>query len=404
MTVTYQIHLPELHAAQQQIVDNASRYNVVNCGRRFGKNVLGEDRLIETAIFGKPAGWFSPTYKMLAESWRSVRDTVRPITTRANASEHRIELMTGGTVEMWSLDNPDAARGRKYARIVIDEAAMVPDLMAAWNAVLSPTLMDLHGDAWFASTPRGRNGFWQMWQWGQDAQRPEWMSWRFPTSANPFIAAGEIEVQRRERPERIFAQEIMAEFLDDAGGVFRRVREAATAETRDSGSPSEQYVIGVDWAKYQDFTVFVVGELRHKQIVHVDRFNQIDYRVQRQRLMALAERFRPTVILAESNSIGEPNIEDLQAARLPVRGFTTTNETKAQVIEDLTPAFESGSVRIPNDETLIGELQAYEMERLPSGRIRYNAPAGMHDDTVIATALCWHAMTRLSQRIRVYDY
>jgi len=39
---------------------------------------------------------------------------------------------------------------------------------------------------------------------------------------------------------------------------------------------------------------------------------------------------------------------------------------------------------------LVSELQAYTMERLPSGRFRYSAPAGMHDDTVIALALAWH--------------
>ena len=36
------------------------------------------------------------------------------------------------------------------------------------------------------------------------------------------------------------------------------------------------------------------------------------------------------------------------------------------------------------------EMQSYTMERMPSGRFRYNAPDGIHDDTVIALALAWH--------------
>jgi hypothetical protein len=32
------------------------------------------------------------------------------------------------------------------------------------------------------------------------------------------------------------------------------------------------------------------------------------------------------------------------------------------------------------------------MDRLPSGMVRYSAPDGMHDDTVMATALMWHGM------------
>ena len=42
------------------------------------------------------------------------------------------------------------------------------------------------------------------------------------------------------------------------------------------------------------------------------------------------------------------------------------------------------------DPVLIAELQAYALERLPSGRFRYGAPPGLHDDTVIALALAWH--------------
>jgi len=49
-------------------------------------------------------------------------------------------------------------------------------------------------------------------------------------------------------PERVFRQEIMAEFIDDAGGVFRRVMEAATAMAQDEATAGKSYVMGVDWA------------------------------------------------------------------------------------------------------------------------------------------------------------
>jgi hypothetical protein len=41
------------------------------------------------------------------------------------------------------------------------------------------------------------------------------------------------------------------------------------------------------------------------------------------------------------------------------------------------------------DPVLLHELQAYTVERLPSGRYRYNAPPGEHDDTVVSLALAW---------------
>ena len=51
-------------------------------------------------------------------------------------------------------------------------------------------------------------------------------------------------------------------------------------------------------------------------------------------------------------------------------------------------AFEQGTIGIPNDPALIGELQAYE-GRDNSGYIRYSAPAGEHDDLVLALAITW---------------
>jgi hypothetical protein len=85
-------------------------------------------------------------------------------------------------------------------------------------------------------------------------------------------------------------------------------------------------------------------------------------------------------------------IDELRAGGYPVQGFVTTNATKADAIERLELVIESGAVRLVNDPVLVGELQAYELERLPGGKIRYSAPSGMHDDTVMASAIGYHAV------------
>jgi len=363
----------------------------MDCGRRFGKSLICEDRLIQPALHSHPVAWFAPTYKLLSQAWREVKHIVMPLIMDRSEQEHRLALATGGVIEMWTLTDKDAGRSRKYKRVIIDEAALCPSLMESWQAAIRPTLTDLRGDAYICSTPKGRNAFWQMYQWGQVPEQTEWRSWKFPTSANPFLPADEIEAARRELPERVFAQEYLAEFMDDAGGVFRRVIDAAALDEQPPQA-GHQYVMGVDWGKLNDFTVITVGDLTTQQIVCVDRFNEINYRFQRGRLGALNDRYRPAVILAESNSMGEPIIDELQGDGLPVRGFTTTNATKAQIIENLSLAFERGALQIINDPTLIAELQAYEMDRLPSGATRYSAPEGMHDDCVMSLALCYSAM------------
>ena len=85
-----------------------------------------------------------------------------------------------------------------------------------------------------------------------------------------------------------------------------------------------------------------------------------------------------------------------------VIGYKFTNATKANLIDALALAFERGAIRILPDPVLIGELQAYEAERLPSGLMRYGAPQGMHDDTVMALALAWFNPTPATVEVTSY--
>lgn len=361
-------------------------------GRRWGKSTLGVDRLVTAALNGSPVAFLSPTYKMLAETWQTVERTVQPLTRRSDKQQRRIELWTGGVIEMWSLQNADMVRGRKYRRVIIDEAAMVPDLGSVWQLVVRPTLADLRGDAWLLSTPRGKDFFWTCFQRGQDAAEPTWQSWQMPTSSNPYIDPAEVAAAQRELPERVFLQEFAAVFLDTAGSVFRKVREAATAVAQESARPGHNYVMGVDWGRQHDHSCFAVIDTTSRELIALERCNQIDYQVQLARLQMLAQRFQPTAIVVEQNSIGLPLIEQLQRMDLPVNPFVTSNSSKMRIIDALALAFEQGTLHILDHPVLLDELQTFEMTRLPSGLIRYSAPPGGHDDTVLALALAYSAV------------
>lgn len=214
------LELPERHPAQQEIAEQSQRFNVACCGRRFGKSRLGIDLCIDPLLDGYPVGWFSPTYKMLSELWREIVDALKPITASTNTSEHRLELITGGVLDAWSLDSHDSARGRRYKRIIVDECAVIRNLLDAWNYVLRPTLIDYKGDAYFLSTPKGKNDFQALWDMGQDAAHGEWMSWRYPTAANPYLEPEEVEAMRHTMPARAYEQEIEARFIDEVSGAL----------------------------------------------------------------------------------------------------------------------------------------------------------------------------------------
>lgn len=386
---TIDARLPAFHSRQREIAVSDARFKVAACGRRFGKTRLGAALCIMTAAQRGRAWWIAPTYKVSEVGWRLIRRLAEQIPgADIKRGDRMILLPNGGEVQVRSADDPNSLRGEGLDFVVFDECAFVQE--EAWTEAIRPALSDRKGRAMFISTPKGHNWFWRLWQRCIDVHDDEWHGWQLPTSDNPYIDAAEIEAARRGLPERIFNQEYLAQFLDDAGGVFRHVMDAATAEPQDGNHHGHEYTFGIDWGRSSDFTAIAVLDVTSSSLVALDRFNQIDYSTQIGRLTALYERFRPRVIVAEANSMGQPLIEQLTAAGMPVVPFTTTNASKQIAVDALALAFERGTLRILPDPVLIAELQAYEAERLPSGLTRYSAPDGMHDDTVMALMLAWH--------------
>jgi len=365
---------------------------VLDCGRRFGKDIMQRNYACEGLLAGEPVSWYEPEYKSLLDNWTWFTNTMQPITASKSEQNKRIDLVTGGYLEMWSLQDPDASRGRHYQRVIINEAAKVPHLEYSWNAVIRITLADLLGGAMIGSTPKGRNFFWQLYRKGEDNQEPEWSSFHQTTYDNPFIDRREIDEIKRTLPDVIFQQEIMAEFVDDSGGVFRRVQDAAKVEAIDKPKRGRQYIGGVDVASAVDYTVVSVMDAKSKQLVYLDRFNRVDYGVLVDRLQAVYKRFGLDLMKVESNSIGQPVIDAMISRGMRIIPFTTTSGTKQNIIQNLQAAFENGEIGIINDPVLIGELLSFESKRNSSGSFSYSAPDGMHDDCVMSLAIAWDAI------------
>jgi uncharacterized Zn-finger protein len=211
---------PTLHPAQQHIIDHPARFKVVDCGRRFGKTILATDWLTEGMVNGQPVAYAAPIYAQVEVAWRVLKDILAPVITYSNETKKRMVISGGGALDMWSLESADSIRGTHYARIVVDEAAYVKGLLKIWEKTLSPLLTDLRGMALFLSTPQGFNDFFKLFQYGLPGGTENWWSQKYPTSANPYIPADEIELQRKTLPPRSFAQEYDASFEEDAGAVY----------------------------------------------------------------------------------------------------------------------------------------------------------------------------------------
>lgn len=383
------------------IVKNPAQTKTVAMGRRWGKTYMAGIYALTAADLGGAVAWVVPTYRNARAPWRFAEMVLAPVMRRVriNRTDKIIEFPSRGRLMVYSADNDIAIRGESFDVVIVDEAAMIRE--ETYTDVIMPTVADRDGKLLLISTPKGRNWFYREWQRGN--QNGYSASWTAPSIANPMPTIRKAAEMAKERvSERTYRQEWLAEFIDDAGGVFRRINDAIHSESISNAQPGRDYVMGVDWGKSNDYTVLTIIDTATNYVVHIDRFNMIDYTVQLGRLQSLFERFQPYAIIAESNSIGTPLIEQMQRAGLPVRPFNTNNASKAMIIDALALAFERGDIAIPNDSTLIAELQSYEMERLSSGMLRYSAPSGMHDDCVMSLALAWHGVQKATGSLLLF--
>lgn len=86
--------------------------------------------------------------------------------------------------------------------------------------------------------------------------------------------------------------------------------------------------------------------------------------------------------------MGDPIYDELRPVLPAIEPVKLTNLSKAQLIQSLMVSIERQRIRWPRTwSTLTDELKRYEYRITAQGNITYNAPAGYHDDCVIALAL-----------------
>jgi hypothetical protein len=369
--------MPALHESQRRVRDNAGRYTVLMCGRRWGKTRYGIDVVVREALEARPVAWFAPTYKFLAEVWHELAVLLRPVTAWSSSTERQIRLITGGIIDCWTLDTPDAGRGRRYAHVIIDEAGLVHDLATAWHAAIRPTLTDLRGRATFLGTPRGRREFYRLYRLGESGE-PGWRSHRLPTAENPFIDRAEIEEARRMLPPEVFAQEYEAIPAENAGNPFGLAAiEACTGPMSDEPT----WCYGIDVARAQDWLV-CIGVDRQRRVTELHRWRDVPWSESIDRLASIIGDRRA---LMDSTGVGDAVLDALQRVRPRVEGYVFTQRSKQDLMERLAVAIQGGQVRFPPGP-IADELRDCVYEYTRTG-VRYAAPSGSHDDCVCALAL-----------------
>jgi len=381
------------HPGQDEVHQDTHRFKVLAAGRRWGKTRLGVLECIGKASSGGIAWWVAPSYKTSEAGWRPLTQIcARHPAVRVLKAEKTILFPSGGLVAVRSSEVFDNLRGEGLDLVVLDECAFQkPEV---WTEVLRPALADKKGSALFISTPNRCNWFYDL--FNQSLIHPQtWRSWQFPTASNPFIDPSEIDLARRSTTDEIFRQEYLAEFIQEYGSVFRNI-EAVSTLPQDLPKMDHHYIAAVDVATASDYTVITVLDLNTKEQVHLSRFNRVDYPELEARIAQIYRDWFLNLIIVEVNGIGRPVIDHLLEIGLNVVPFVTTQASKSSIILGLKSALEHSHVRLLNHEIQKKELLSFEEKVSPNGSFSYSAPAGLHDDCVMALAMAWDACQKMS--------
>jgi len=383
------------HFYQRLFHDSKARFRILDCGRRWGKTICACAEAFKMAV-AKPnqRGWIiAPTFKLSEESERILKDIIPKIAVKEfKNSDRKIVFRNLSEIEFKSADNEDSLRGSSLDLAVLDEASRIKE--NCWLAI-RPSLADRKGKAIFLSTPKGKNYLYYLYLKGKDINQADYESWKFSSKTNPYFDINEYNELKKSLPADVFSQEIEAEFIDNASNVFRNIKDRI-AGILENPKINEKYYMGVDLAKTHDWTcICILNSKRH--LVFFDRFQKMDWSVQKAKIISIARKYNNSSILTDSTGLGDPILEDMQKINeesytsnrdfINIQGFKFSNISKNQLISNLQLAFETSNITYPNIKILIEELENYEYQILASGNFKYGAPPGFTDDCVTALAL-----------------
>lgn len=401
MTTTDEFHLPKYHDKQQEIADSTAKRKVIVTGRRFGKTTMVSIMAVEGLLQGKRVLYAAPKEAQTEAFWGLCKGYLAPLIPRyvyknETLRQLRVEPRVagdpaGGNIRAKTAFDADSLRGDYADLLILDEYSyMDPDV---WELVGVPMLLDNDGDAVFIFTPARKNHAYKLYLRAQ-AEGGRWGAWHATTMDNPHLSEDAVAEMASDMTSEAYRQEILAEFLEGEGQVFRNIPANLwrPKEQDIRAHMGHSLVAGLDWGRKNDATVISIGCQDCQKELVLDRFTKVSYPIQRDRIKAHVDRWHPS-LLAEANSMGLPNIEQMREDGVAVEEFDTTAQSKGQLVRAMQLALEKETWKWLDNPVANGEMEAYEMRVTRTGNVSYSAPEGLHDDTVMARCIMLHRAT-----------
>ena len=381
---------------------------VVKSPRQRGKTLMISNILLYYCINYKGTHnyYVSPTLKQCKEIYRAIVSAVYPsgIITRKNSTDFLIEFNNGSSIAFKSAEQGDNLRGYTCNGICcIDEAAFIEDeiyyIIAPWT--------DFHkAVTLFTSTPWTKSGFfYRFLQMGLEGENGvvtiDWCDEKYKEEMDKVMPPERLEEYSHIFPKNQFKTEYLGQFLDDDGSVFI---DFMGCIHHNEIKPTDKLIVGIDWSNQggADDTVISILTQEGKQ-VYVEAFNNLGVLNQMRHIAGLLSPIQKQIVevVAEVNSIGKSYTTMLRERlpHLPIREFTTTNQSKSDIISNLQVAFQEGSIEILPNEKQTRQLSTFSaVYDTKTKVVTYNAPLGLKDDMVMALAFAYDGVKKKNKR------
>lgn len=403
--MTIQIPVPDFVPHKWQIeelrkFDNAAkngfkdkRFFVKVWHRRARKTTLELNNLIKECVRNPNSvyGYILPTYKQAKNIiWTDPnmlnRYLPNEIVKRKPADELIVEFKNGSVLSVLGSDQPDSIRGRDFRGVAFDEYSL--QKREVWTDIIMPIMANKNMDgtnkwASFNFTPKGRGHSYELFE--RAKKDPLYECSILRASESGLISKTDQDTARHEMSEIKFLQEFECEFNSDASSAFKGISKCYGGQLEERNY-KYTYVTGADLAKHSDFYVAITMCRETRQVVDFQRFNQRAWSSVKESIIAVHARYN-SMMYIDATGVGDPIVEDLQAMKVPCEPIVFDNARKTEMIERLSLCIEQRLLTFPYIPELVAELEAYTWEWLPSGKVRYGAPEGLHDDCVTALAL-----------------
>lgn len=359
-------------------------------------NVLGFIATIECCLPNRKIWIVAPDYGLTEKVFNYLLNNIVKIfpegsfkvSSKAGMS---IRFSNGTIVECKSADNSVSLLGDELDLLIIDEAAVLnPNI---YERYLFATTAMRKGTTIFISTPVKKNWFFRKYKEVQE--REDGFVWNTPSSINPHLPREEIERAKQILPADVFKQEYEAQFLDAGQGVFRGFMDCVLQDCYEEPIGTHRYIMGVDLAKVNDFTVITIIDKQTHRVVYWDRFNGIEWNLIIERIKSAAKKYNNAKIIIDSTGLGNPITETLKRQGLKVEDFKFSSKSKKDLVDKLSIFLEYQSVFIPDEPILLDELDCFACDMTESGVLKYSAPSGKKDDSVMSLGLAvWELQDR----------